>query len=159
METEGGARSAEKKVQNKRGVAAWLNPSGYGIERWAYTFQRLTGVLILLYVLGHIGDTSFFVGGPFGGGPNQSSWAGDMVATENLLGNLVLSLTVLVVVFHGINGVRLILSEYGLIFQKPSRPEFPYRPKSRRALQRHMIWIAIVAAIIASLWTGSILFG
>ncbi len=66
---------------------------------------------------------------------------------------------VLVVVFHGINGIRLILSEYGLIFQKPSRPDYPYRAKSLRALQRHMIWVAIVAAIVASLWTGSILFG
>ncbi len=149
--------AAEKKVQNKRGVVAWFNPAGYGLERWAYTFQRLTGVLILLYVLGHIGDTSFFVGGPFGSAPSQASWAGDIAATENLLGNLVLSLTVLVVVFHGINGIRLILSEYGIIFQKPSRPDFPYRAKSHRALQRHMIWIAIAAAIVASLWAWSIL--
>jgi succinate dehydrogenase/fumarate reductase cytochrome b subunit len=79
-----------------------------------------------------------------------------MVATENILGNVVLSLTVLVVVYHGINGIRLILSEYGLIFKKPSRPEYPYKAKSRAALQRHMIWIAILAAIVAALYAGSL---
>lgn len=147
----------EKRLENRRGALAWLNPSGYGMERWAYTFQRLTGLLILAYVLGHVGDTSFFVGGPFGSGPSLGSWANDMAATENDLGNLVLTLTVLVVVYHGINGIRLILSEYGLFFKKPSRPEYPYRAKSRGALERHMIWIAIVAAIIAALYAGSVM--
>jgi succinate dehydrogenase / fumarate reductase cytochrome b subunit len=148
----------DSSARNSRGVIAWLNPLHYGLERWAYTFQRVTGVAMLLYVIGHIGDTSFFVGGPFGSGPSHSTWALDMAATENILGNLVLALVVLVVVFHGINGVRLILSEYGLIFQKPSRPDYPYRAKSLRAMQRHLIWAAIIAAILASLWAGTILF-
>jgi succinate dehydrogenase / fumarate reductase, cytochrome b subunit len=152
-----GLVAPEKKVDNKRGVFAWLSPSGYGIERWAYTFQRLTGLLILAYVIGHLGDTSFFVGGPFGSGPSQASWANDMVATENVLGNLVLCLTVLVVTYHGINGIRLILSEYGLFFKKPSRPVYPYRAKSKGALQRHMIWIAILAAIVAALYASSVM--
>jgi succinate dehydrogenase cytochrome b subunit len=149
--------ATEKETQNRRGVKAWINPYHYSLERWAYTFQRVTGIAILLYVLGHIGDTSFFVGGPFGSGPNELSWGLDINATANLIGNLVLTLVVLVVVFHGINGIRLILSEFGLIFQKPSRPTFPYKAKSQRALQKHMIWVAIVAAILASLWAGSIL--
>jgi succinate dehydrogenase / fumarate reductase cytochrome b subunit len=147
----------ERENSNRRGVKGWVNPYHYGLERWAYTFQRITGLCILLYVLGHIGDTSFFVGGPFGSGPNEFSWAGDIAATMNLLGNLVLILVVLVVVFHGINGIRLILSEFGLIFQKPSRPVYPYRAKSQRALERHLIWVAIIAAIVAALWTGTIL--
>ena len=149
--------AAPEQTPNRRGVKGWLNPYHYNLERWAYTFQRVTGLAILLYVLGHIGDTSFFVGGPFGSGPNELSWANDIGATANLLGNLVLILVVLVVVYHGINGIRLILSEFGLIFQKPSRPAYPYRSKSQRALQRHMIWVAIVAAIVAALWAGSIL--
>jgi len=119
----------------------------------------VTGVVILLYVLGHLGDTSFFVGGPFGGGPNQASWAGDLSITENVVGHTILMLTVLVVVFHGINGIRLILSEYGVIFEKPSEIEYPYRPKGLRALQRHLIWVAILLAIAAALWSGGILFG
>ena len=113
----------------------------------------------MLYVIGHIGDTSFFVGGPFGAGPNQASWALDLSVTENILGHMILALTVLIVVFHGINGVRLILSEYGIIFQKPSRIDYPYKAKGLRPLQQHLFWLAIIAAIVAVLWSGSILFG
>jgi succinate dehydrogenase / fumarate reductase cytochrome b subunit len=149
----------QEHVQNKRGLMGWLNPFHYNIERWAYVFQRVTGVVILLYVLGHLGDTSFFVGGPLGTGPNTASWAGDLSVTENIMGHSILALTVLVVVFHGINGIRLILSEYGVIFQKPTNIEYPYKAKGLRSMQKHLIWIAIAAAIIACLYSGTILFG
>lgn len=106
-----------------------------------------------------MGDTSFFVGGPFGEGPNSATWGADLSVTENVIGHLVLVMVVLVVVYHGINGVRLILSEYGLIFEKPSRPDYPYKAKSLRNVQRHLIWVAIVGAVFAALYSGGILFG
>lgn len=149
---------SDSRAANRRGIRGWLNPYRYGIERWAYVFQRLTGVLVLLYVLGHIGDTSFFVGGPFGTGPNQASWALDLSVTENIVGHVILALVATIVVFHGINGIRLILAEYGIIFQKPSTIEYPYKAKGLRPLQRHLVWLAIVLAIVAALWSGSILF-
>ncbi len=114
---------------------------------------------VLAYVVGHIGDTSFFVGGPFGEGPSAASWALDLNVTENFLGHVVLVMVVLVVVYHGINGIRLILAEYGVIFGKPARPEYPYKAMSLRAAQRHLIWVAIVGAILAAIYSGGILFG
>ncbi len=153
----GGTRA--KAAKNKRGVAGWLNPLHTNIERWAYVFQRVTGIAVLAYVVGHIGDTSFFVGGPFGQGPSSSSWAFDLGVTENAVGHVILAMVVLVIVYHGINGFRLILAEYGVIFEKPSRPEYPYRAKSLRTMQKHLIWVAIVGAILASLYSGGILFG
>ncbi len=149
----------KERLLNKRGIMGWINPSHFNLERWAYVFQRVTGIAILAYVIGHIGDTSFFVGGPFGVGPSTSSWAGDLNITENIIGHTILTLVVLVVVYHGINGIRLILAEFGIIFEKPSRPDYPYRAKSLRTLSKHLIWVAIVAAIVAAFWTGSILFG
>ena len=149
----------EGRAANRRGVWGWLNPAHYNLERWAYTLQRITGVAILLYVLGHIGDTSFFVGGPLGAGPSTSSWAFMSAIVENFIGHLVLVVVVMVVVFHGINGIRLILAEYGVIFQKPARIEYPYQAKSLRSIQRHIIWLAIILAIAAALWSGTILFG
>jgi succinate dehydrogenase/fumarate reductase cytochrome b subunit len=119
----------------------------------------VTGLAVLTYVVGHIGDTSFFVGGPFGEGPSSASWSSDLAATENALGHVVLVMVVLVVVYHGINGIRLMLAEYGVIFAKPSKPDYPYRAKSLRTIQRHLIWVAIIAAILAALYTGGTLFG
>jgi succinate dehydrogenase / fumarate reductase cytochrome b subunit len=114
---------------------------------------------VLAYVVGHIGDTSFFVGGPFGEGPSAASWTLDLSVTENVIGHAILVMVVLVVVYHGINGMRLILAEYGVIFAKPARPEYPYKAGSLRRVQRHLIWVAIVAAILAALYSGGILFG
>jgi succinate dehydrogenase cytochrome b subunit len=146
-------------ARNKRGVAGWLDPLHTNFERWAYVFQRVTGLAVLAYVVGHIGDTSFFVGGPFGEGPSKASWALDLSVTENVIGHVVLAMVVLVVVYHGINGARLILAEYGVIFQKPARPDYPYKARSLRTMQKHLIWVAIVGAILAALYSGGILFG
>jgi len=146
-------------ASNKRGVAGWLNPLHLNIERWAYVFQRVTGLAVLAYVVGHIGDTSFFVGGPFGEGPSSASWALDLGVTENVVGHVVLAMVVLVVVYHGINGIRLILAEYGVIFEKPSKPDYPYRAKSLRTIQKHLVWVAIIAAILAAIYSGGIMFG
>src|SRR5271154_3907165 len=88
---------------NKRGVAGWLDPLHLNLERWAYVFQRVTGLAVLAYVVAHIGDTRFFVGGPFGEGPSSASWSSDLAVTENVFGHVVLVMVVLVVVYHGIN--------------------------------------------------------
>lgn len=149
----------ESVVKNKRGILAWINPHNYNIERWAYTFQRLTGLGILAYLIGHIGDTSFFVGGPFGIGPNKAAYSDALTLTENFIGHLILVIVVLMIVFHGINGIRLILAELGIIVGKPSRIEYPYKARSLSTIQRHMIWAAIILAVIAAFWSGSILFG
>jgi succinate dehydrogenase cytochrome b subunit len=149
----------EEKAKNKRGIWGWLNPYHYNLERWAYVFQRVTGVAILLYVIGHLGDTSFFVGGPTGAGPSEPSWAFISGIVENSFGHLILVLVALIVFFHGVNGIRLILSEFGLIFREPSAIEYPYRPKSLRSFQQYLVWIAIAVAIIAAVWAWLILFG
>lgn len=146
-------------ARNRRGVLGWLDPRHLNIERWAYVFQRVTGLAVLAYVVGHIGDTSFFVGGPFGEGPSESSWSADLGVTENVLGHVVLVMVVLVVVYHGVNGLRLMLAESGLLLGKPSRPDYPYRAKSLKTVQRHLIWVAIIAAIVAALYSGGMLLG
>ncbi len=149
----------DKKVANKRGISGWLNPLHYNFERWAYVFQRVTGVGILLYVLGHLGDTSFFVGGPLGTGPNESSWMFISGIVENSFGHLILVLVVLIVVFHGTNGVRLVASEMGLIVGRPSAIEYPYRAKSLGTTQKAIIALAIAAAVLSAAWAALILFG
>ncbi|MDA4125230.1 MAG: hypothetical protein OK438_07285 [Thaumarchaeota archaeon] len=147
-----------ERAKNKRGVAGWLGPYQHNLERWAYVFQRLSGVAVLLYVIGHLGDTSFFVGGPIGGGPSQSSWAFISNIVENSFGHLILVLVVLMVTFHGINGIRLILAEFGLFFKKPSAIDYPYTPKTLKSVQRPIFWLAVVMGVLAALLAASILF-
>jgi succinate dehydrogenase cytochrome b subunit len=146
------------RAKNKRGIWGWLNPYHYNLERWAYVSQRVTGVAILLYVLGHLGDTSFFVGGPTGTGPSHSGWSFIGSIFENSFGHLVLVLVVLVLFFHGVNGVRLILSEFGLIFKKPGPIEYPYKARSLSSGQKYLIWVGIAIALAAAVWALLVLF-
>jgi succinate dehydrogenase / fumarate reductase, cytochrome b subunit len=150
---------SEAKAKNKRGLSGWLNPYHYNFERWAYVFQRVTGVAILAYVIGHLGDTSFFVGGPTGAGPSVSSWAFISGIVENSFGHLILVLVVLLVFFHGTNGIRLIASELGLIVGKPSSIEYPYKARSLGWKQKVLIWVAIALALVGGAWAFLILFG
>jgi len=147
-----------EKAKNRRGIHGWLNPYHYNAERWAYFFQRVTGVAILLYVLGHLGDTSFFVGGPTGTGPSPSAWAFIGSIFENSFGHLILILVVLVLFFHGVNGVRLILAEFGVILGKPSAIEYPYKPKGLSYGQKVLIYVAIAIAVAAAVWAFLVLF-
>ncbi len=149
----------QERAKNKRGMFGWLNPIGHNKERWAYSLQRITGVAVLLYVLGHLGDTSFFVGGPVGGGPSESSWAFISSIVENSFGHLILVLVVLVITFHGINGIRLILAEFGLIFRKPGPIEYPYQPKALSAFQWYLVVAGVVLAVAATAIAWWILFG
>ena len=148
----------EETAENRRGIRGWLNPYHYNAERWAYVFQRVSGVAILLYVLGHLGDTSFFVGGPTGTGPSASSWAFIGSIFENSFGHLILILVTLILFFHGTNGIRLILAEFGLIFKKPSAIEYPYKAKSLGSGQKYLIAVAIAAAVLAAIWAFLVLF-
>ncbi|MDG6985834.1 MAG: succinate dehydrogenase [Nitrososphaerota archaeon] len=149
----------EEKAKNRRGLSGWLNPYHYNLERWAYVFQRVTGLGILAYVVGHLGDTSFFVGGPTGTGPSSSTWAFMSNLVENSFGHLILVLVVLILVFHGTNGIRLIVSELGLVLGKPGAIEYPYKAKSLGAVQKAAIGLAIALALVAMVWTYLILFG
>lgn len=151
--------SSGEEAKNRRGLAGWLNPYHYNLERWAYVLQRVTGVGILAYVLGHLGDTSFFVGGPTGTGPSSSSWAFISNVVENSFGHLILLLVVVIVIFHGGNGLRLIASELGLIVGKPSPIEYPYPPRSLGAVQKALVLAAIALALIGGIWAYMILFG
>jgi succinate dehydrogenase/fumarate reductase cytochrome b subunit len=53
-------------------------------------------------------------------------------------------LLVAVVVFHGLNGIRLILAEVGLSIGEPQRPIYPYRPKSLGRRQRFLILLSMI---------------
>ena len=64
----------------------------------------------------------------------------------------------LVLFFHGVNGIRLILAEFGLIFKKPAKIEYPYAPKSLALGQKYLVWLGITLAIIAAVWAYLVLF-
>ena len=137
---------------NREGLKGWLNPSRYGWERISYWLQRLTGVFLLVYFVGHVYETSSLVTGP-------DAWATMLEMTQTIWGHLFLMTVIGASTFHTINGIRLIFTHVGMGLGKPGRPDYPYDPTSINTKERSGIWIALVLAAVAMLYGASVLFG
>ena len=72
---------------NREGIKGWLNPIIYGWERVSYWFQRLTGIFLLVYFIGHVYETSSLVSGP-------DAWAAMLEMTQTIGGHLFLILVI-----------------------------------------------------------------
>ena len=107
---------------------------GGGIGQWSWLIHRITGLGILLYLFAHITDTFFVVVNPawydhamhlYGGWVGEEYYWGVRWAFR--IGELGLIACVL---FHSINGVRVVL--------------FDFWPKAA-LYQRQIFWIVLVA--------------
>jgi|SRR5262245_13388131 len=137
--------------KNREGLKGWLNPFSYGWERFSYWSQRLTGLFLLVYFIGHVYETSSIVNG-------LDAWNMMLELTQTIWGHLFLIMVIGTSTFHSINGIRLILTEVGKGLGKPSMPEYPYHPSSLNKTQKSGIWIALTLAAVAMLYGTNVLF-
>ncbi|MER3407832.1 MAG: succinate dehydrogenase [Nitrososphaera sp.] len=137
---------------NREGIKGWLNPGRYGWERVSYWLQRLTGVGLLAYFIGHVYETSSITGG-------LDAWNAFMDLTQTPLGHMILILVIGMSTFHSANGIRLIFTHGGKGLGRPGRPDYPYDAVSLNYRQKSGIWIALILAAIAMLYGASVLFG
>jgi succinate dehydrogenase / fumarate reductase cytochrome b subunit len=114
--------------------------------------QRLTGVGLLAYFIGHIYETSNLTGG-------INAWNAMMELTQTPLGHMVLILVIGMSTFHSANGIRLIFTHGGKGLGKAGRPDYPYDAASLNYRQKSGIWIALILAAVAMLYGASVLFG
>ena len=126
------------RQDNRLGVWGWLGGGRWGVERYAYTLHRLTGLGILLYLLMHIVVTSLRVKGIYlwtdGGFFHQPIFR---------LGEFCV---VAAFAFHAFNGLRLVLVELGFAVGKPNEPIYPY--KTSVGVQRPLLIVMMALALI-----------
>jgi succinate dehydrogenase / fumarate reductase, cytochrome b subunit len=109
----------EKKLyDNLLGVKGWLYGGPYGLERYLYTLHRVTGLGVLVYLIMHIGVTWFK--------NDPDRWVECMAVLDNPFFKCGEYLVFFGVVFHAINGIRLIIGEFGYLLGKPKLPVYPY---------------------------------
>src|SRR5215510_14270284 len=137
--------SLEDKRRNREGIKGWLNPFRYGWERVSYWFQRITGVFLLIYFIGHVYETSNIING-------ADAWKAFLDLTQTTWGHIFLLLVIGASTFHSANGIRLIFTEIGLGLGTPGRPDYPYSATSLNYKQKSGIWIALILAAIAMLY-------
>ena len=139
----------EKTVKfrnNKLGIKGWAVGGNYGLERYAYTLHRLTGLGLLFYFIAHIFVTGSRLGGP-------DSWETTMHMLENPLAKFGEFLVYLAFAFHALNGLRLGITELGYMMGKAQRPVFPYKNAVKR--QRPILIVVMVIAAILILLGGA----
>lgn len=141
-----------ERLSNREGIKGMANPTRYGIERVAYWLQRLTGLGLLAYLIGHIYETSTIVHG-------KIAWDKMLELTQTTQGHLFLTLVIGMCVFHTANGIRVMLGHGGIGVGKPGLPEYPYKAASLNYKQRLCIWVSIGLAALAMMYGASVLFG
>jgi succinate dehydrogenase / fumarate reductase cytochrome b subunit len=148
----------------RKAITGWFIPYRYSVERWAYALQRVTGIGVTAYFLAHILETGNVVGGLTVWNTPPAGFARDIwTATFRFLDNPLFDMGLVVIGFmlayHTINGIRLTLTEFGLLQGKPSRPDFPYEPKSFTKSQRAIFWFSILFATATAVYAITVFFG
>ena len=93
------------------GVSGWFRFKGRSLFSWAFTFQRLTGVVLLIYLLAHLTYLSTLLDTT---GATYESMIAITVSRQFLIFDILL---ILCGVFHGVNGFRIILHEFGIAYE------------------------------------------
>jgi succinate dehydrogenase / fumarate reductase cytochrome b subunit len=121
-----------------RGIGEWFR--GLNYERLFFAIHRLTGIYLVLYVF----PRPYLV-------LIHGSWEEALKLDMTPLGKLLAALFVFSILFHGINGLRIILIELGIIKGRPRRD--PIRPvPALRASTLHLLLVAltVVGTIIGT---------
>jgi len=127
-----------KTRPNNLGLAGWVYGGRYGIERYLYTLQRITGLGVLFYLLLHLVVTAQKLD------PTRWDFVMNLVSRGFLpIGEF---LVFAAAVFHALNGVRLILTEFGFLMSKPSRPVYPFTLAARK--QRPVVYLVFLVTFV-----------
>lgn len=121
----------------KLGTLGWLFSGRHGVEGYFYLAQRLSGLVLLLFLVAHVVLTSSRLFG-------IDVWARLIRLTESPLIQLLEYPLVAAFAFHAFNGVRLIVIELGLVVGRGERQVYPYRGSIQK--QRPLLILMMVLA-------------
>jgi succinate dehydrogenase / fumarate reductase cytochrome b subunit len=123
---------------NHLGIGGWIWAGNYKLERYLYILHRVTGLGILLFLLLHLTMTTVFrIQG-------KDVWEATMSMLHNPWFKFGEYLVVVALIYHALNGLRLILQELGFLMGKPIPPIYPYRDSLRKKRPWTMAMIGII---------------
>lgn len=119
-------------MKNYLGVKGWVSGGRYGIERYLYFLQRLTGIGLIVYLFLHLVETSYRLQG-------EAAWEAVMGLFDMPIFIVLEYVVMAAFIFHALNGIRLVLEELGFFLGRPQRPVYPYQNCLQR--QRPFMWV------------------
>ncbi len=127
-----------------KGILEWFR--GLNIERVFFAIHRLTGVFLVLYIF----PRPYLV-------LLSGSWEEALKLDMTPVGKILAIIFIFSILFHGINGLRIILIELGLISGRPLRHPIKPIPALRASRFHLMLIVATVILTIAGVIVGSYL--
>ncbi|MFC1919623.1 hypothetical protein ACFLWX_02390 [Chloroflexota bacterium] len=127
---------------NYLGVWGWVWAGRYRVERYLYLLHRITGLGIVLYGAIHLCVMTIFRM------QGESFYSSVMSAFENPIFKVGEYLVFAALIYHSLNGFRLILQELGFLLGKPKPPVFPYKDalRRKRPFVHAMLGLVVIAA-------------
>lgn len=127
------------------GIKGWVYGGNYLPERYAYTLHRLTGLALVLYLVLHIFVNTAKI--------SETSWN---YIINNLFSGPLFKIfeffLMIAFLYHAVNGLRLILTEFGIFLGKPVQPKYPYVTSVQK--QRAFMWILMIFCAIFIIISG-----
>ena len=135
-----------KRKDMRLGIKGWIYGGKYWMERYGYLFHRITGLALVFYLFLHI-----FVTGERTRG--ERVWSKVMEIMEKEYLEFLEFLLLVAFIYHAINGLRLIFTEFGFFTGKPAPPKYPYKMsiKAQRPFMYLLMFLAAVFIIISAL--------
>lgn len=131
-----------------RGIGEWFR--GINIERIYFLIHRITGLYLVLYIFPRPYIVLIY-----------GSWEKALELDMTPLGKILAAVFIFAILFHGINGLRVVLIELGLIKGWPLRD--PVRPipalRTSRLNTLFMVLTLIGAVLGTALGTYLVLYG
>jgi succinate dehydrogenase / fumarate reductase, cytochrome b subunit len=134
---------------NQLGLKGWFYAGKYGVERYLYLLHRVTGIGLVVYLLIHIIETGQRTAG-------AEAWTVLMALFSSPFFRAMEYLLFAAFIFHGLNGIRLLVTELGFFLGKPAQPIYPYATSIKR--QRPFTYVLMTVAAVVIIVGASSLF-
>lgn len=136
-----------RQIQPRRnylGAGGWAWGGNYKAERYLYFLHRITGLAIILFGIAHLIETTVFrIQG-------ESIWEATTSFLRNPVSEVGLYLVAVAFTYHALNGLRLILQEFGFTLGRPRRPIYPFKDalRKKRALTMAFVGVIIIICLV-----------
>ncbi len=121
-------------------------------ERLLFLIHKVTGWILTLFIIGHVIFVHEVVYG-------SKVWDSLISLDSSVIGKVILIVVVISLIFHGLNGIRIMLIEIGVLLTKPREQEYPYT--SWLNGRKHLVYVSLmgIIGIILSVYAVLMIIG
>ncbi|MCI4323443.1 MAG: succinate dehydrogenase [Thermoplasmata archaeon] len=119
-------------------VTEWFRIKGWNLERTLFVLNRITGWAILAFLVVHIVFIHQIDAG-------QGAWGSLIAFDASPLGQVGLALVGAALIFHALNGTRVMLIEWNVLTPKPELTG--YRGERWLEAKRHRTYVSLMFVI------------